>query len=266
MRPVLTLCAVLALAALVGCGDRAANSNGHGTSPVAGGQGAATVPFKEPSPAKPEGVQPARPTDPLEADARSLKPIQVQIKPTTVAPAGEKNESAEYEWAILGRVAASEVEIPDHIKVTSPPSAEPGWVVGRVRLRFTFRKDADNHTFDKEGSLVPKSGVRHVQMEVRYVSAGNVPGTFSFNSEQNFDAPTGVTPMTLRLRAWGGAKLEVPGANQETGEPKNLLEVTTAPLDALILPSVKGAETFEGSREIELLRVSGKPVVLKVVR
>ncbi|MGL4422592.1 MAG: hypothetical protein ACRCZF_18130 [Gemmataceae bacterium] len=180
--------------------------------------------------------------------------------------AGAMNETAEYEWAILGRVAASEVEIPDQVKISGPLSTEPGFVVAKVRLRFTFCKEADNQTFDKDGSMVPKAGVRNVQMEVRYTYAGEISGMPGGRGEQSFDARPGVTPMTLRLRGWSGPKLDVPGANQETGDPKNLLEAATARLDELVKPTLKEAETFEGSREIELLRIAGKPVVLKVVR
>ena len=67
------------------------------------------TPAGDPTPPNPGATSPAKLTDPLEAAARSLKPTQVRVEPATAAPAGDKNETAEYEWAVLGRVAASEI-------------------------------------------------------------------------------------------------------------------------------------------------------------
>lgn len=58
----------------------------------------------------------------------------------------------------------------------------------------------------------------------------------------------------------------MPGANQDKGDPSNLLEVARGPLDQLVTPTLKKSESFDGSKDVELLKVAGKPVVLKIAR
>jgi hypothetical protein len=251
MRAVLSICSGSLMAITIGCGGQSAKP----PSTVATPPKASPVAKDGPVVAKPP-----IPTDPLEIAARSLGLKQVRIELMKAEPAGEKDEVAEYEWVVLARI----IELPENMTINGPRSFEPGWAVSRIRLRFEFDKSADDFAIGKDGSKVPKIGVRQLQMHVRFLKQGEMPGLFNGQGEQNYDARPGTTPMTLRMKG-GLPNFEVTGAGP-ISLPENLLEVPKARLDDLVQPVQKEAETFEGSRDIELLKVSGKSVVLKVVR
>jgi hypothetical protein len=211
-------------------------------------------------------VVPTPPEDPLAAAARKLEPLQVRVELVKSEPAGDKNEAAIHEWAILARVSAAEVKLPPGMVIAGERSKEPGWAVVRVRLQFDFDKSADDRTFDQQGVMIPKPGVRQLQMHVHCQSEGERPALSKGSSGHDIQAKPGTTPMTLTLTSWLSPELDVPGATNFPRGGTASLEVTRGPLDTLVEPVCKGPETFEAPKELELMRVNGKAVRLKIVR
>jgi hypothetical protein len=200
------------------------------------------------------------------AAARQLEPLQVRVELVKSEPAGDKNETAVYEWAVLARVSAAEVKLPPGMTIAGERPKEPGWAVVRVRLAFDFDKSADDHTFDAQRIRIPKPGVRQLQMHVHYRSEGDRPGLSRGSSQRDFQAKPGTTPLTLTLTSWLSPGLEVAGATNLPWGGEASLEVPRGALDSLVQPVSKGPETFEAPKELEVLRVNGKAVHLKVVR
>jgi hypothetical protein len=211
-------------------------------------------------------VASSRPEDPLAAAARKLEPLRVRIELVNSQPAGDKNEAAVYEWAVLARVSAAEVKLPPGMTISGERSKEPGWAVTRVGLEFDFDKHNDDRAFDREGFRVAKTGVRQLQMHVHCKSAWDRPGMSSGSSERNFQAKPVEIEMTLALTSWLSGELQVPGATNMPAHGEASLEVARGPLDALVKPMCKEPQTFEAPRELELVRVNDKPVRLNVVR
>jgi hypothetical protein len=208
---------------------------------------------------------PAQAEDPLTAAARKLEPLQVRVDLVKSEPAGDKNETALYEWVILSRVSAAEVKLPPGMVISGERSKEPGWSVVRLGLRFSFDTSADNFTYQR-GALIAKPGVRQLQMQVDYHSEGDRPGLSKGSSGSAFQAKPGEMLMTLTLTSWLSPELIVPGATTLPVGGAASLEVARGPLDELVQPICKDPTTFEAPKELELLRINGKTLSLKVVR
>jgi hypothetical protein len=208
---------------------------------------------------------PAQAEDPLAAAAQKLEPLQVRVELVKSEPAGEKNETALYEWVILARVSAAEVKLPPGMVISGDRSKEPGWSVVRLRLQFTFDKSADDFTYQR-GALIAKPGVRQLQMHVDYQSAADRPGIGKGSSSMGRPAKPGAMLMTLTLTTHGSPMLQVPDASDLAVGGEETLEVARGPLDGLVQPVCKDPTTFEAPHELELLRINGKALNLKVVR
>jgi hypothetical protein len=253
-----------------GCGQQPAPLGGAKAGPVpnttpSSGSSAGQLATAATNSSTPPAL-PAQPEDPLAAAARKLEPLQVRVELVKSEPAGDKNETAVYEWAILARVSAAQIQVPPGMTFSAERSTVPGWAVVRVRVVFDFDKSGDNRAFDQQGGMISKPGVRQLQMHVHYRYEGEIPGLSKGSSTQDFEAKPGASPMTLTLTTWLSPKLEVPGATTLPGAREASLEVARGPLDALLQSVCKGPETFEAPKDLELLRVNGKAMSLRIVR